>query len=81
MYNGYLDGPDCYEDIPTWEEINKLRKKLETIEDFFSGVLEEVYGESDIDVEKLENYLDEIAHQVDLSIPASILKVTRRKEV
>ena len=72
MEPSWSDNGDYYdsgEDTPSWSDLQDRDKKLETIEDFFKGVLNEIYGTDQLDSDRLEWYLDEIAYQLDVPLP------------
>lgn len=61
-------------------DFNEKTKKLEIVEEFFSGVISELYGSNEINPEKLEWLLDELAYQLDLKLPEGKLKIMRRSD-
>ena len=74
---GNSDYFDEYDDRPTWRDIQDRDKKLETIEDFFKGVLDELYGNSELDPLRLEDYLEEIAYQLEMKVPERPMMIMR----
>lgn len=74
----YEDSFD-YDDRPTWKDLEERDKKLEIIEDFFQGVIDELYGNIPVDNDRLEWYLAEIASAVDLKIPKGGLRLSKEE--
>jgi hypothetical protein len=71
----YDDGDREYP--PSWRDFEEMQKSLSTIEDFLKGVLDEVFGEQELNPDRLSWYLDEIAHQVDVKIPNKQIRLKR----
>lgn len=76
MMDAWIDYDDV-DDRPRWEDLQTRDKKLETIEDFFKGALHEIYGTDELDYQRLEWYLDEIAHQLELKLPERPMMIMR----
>lgn len=73
-YDDYIDYPSQ----PDWKEFEDMKCKLSTIEDYLKGVIDELYNDEELDLMRMEDYLDEIACQVGLKIPDKILRIGRR---
>lgn len=80
MEPAWIGNSDYYDecnDQPSWRDLQDRDKKLDTIEDFFKGILGELYGNNELDRRKLEWYLDEIAHQFEIKLPEKPLMLAR----
>ena len=56
---------------------NKVKENLEYAKDFFDGVVQELYSDKEIDIVKLEFWLDELASYLDTKLPKGELKIRR----
>ena len=83
MFNMHEENYDHCIDFPSqpsWKDIENRDEKLEHIEDYFKGVLEELYNDDEIDIMRLEDYLAEIAHSLMLTMPDKKLMISRKSE-
>ena len=82
MYAYSPDDPSefDYDDRPCTIEHGNMKDRLETVKDYLIDVLAELYsGDDELDVDRLENCLEEMASQVGLRIPANKLMIRRSK--
>ena len=80
MFNMHEENYDHYIDFPSqpsWKDVENRDEKLEHIEDYFKGVIEELYNDEEIDIMRLEDYLAEIAHSLMLTMPDKKLMIKR----
>jgi len=51
---------------------------VEKAQEYLKGILDQLYGYEEINVELLENNLDELSHLLGVELPGGILSVQRR---
>lgn len=57
------------------KELERLEDKIEEAGEFLGGVLDILYGEEEYDADKLEFYLEELAHKLKIKMKTSTLKI------
>lgn len=63
----------------TWADALDAKKRLEGAQDFFEGVLQQLYGKEPIDLEKLNDWLDEMANYLNVKMPKGDLTIKREE--
>jgi hypothetical protein len=82
---GYLDyylpdswyEPDYEPEYECWK-CDEKDKVIENAQDFFSGIVDMLYGKVDLDVDHLDNMIEELGSYLDVNIPSDAKNILKK---